>query len=132
MTYLLRGRPTNPVIKSQVLNYTCLFTRSTGTKATYRKTSASVNFKPDEEKKPASILPALCLAFGGQFFFGSLLKLLNDCLMFLSPQLLRFVAVYLSYLLFNNEITSGSNRNIFAVLQQNNQQCLCTYPRNIV
>ncbi|KOB77962.1 ATP-binding cassette sub-family C member 1 [Operophtera brumata] len=64
---------------------------SNGTQATYRKTSASVNFKPDEEKKPASILPALCLAFGGQFLFGALLKLINDCLMFLSPQLLKFI-----------------------------------------
>ncbi|XP_045534713.1 multidrug resistance-associated protein 1 isoform X4 [Papilio machaon] len=62
---------------------------SNGTKATYSKTSASVNFKPENEKKPASILPALCLAFGGQFFFGALLKLFNDTLMFLSPQLLK-------------------------------------------
>ncbi|CAB3223722.1 unnamed protein product [Arctia plantaginis] len=62
-----------------------------GTKATYRITSASVNFKPESEKKPASILPALCLAFGGQFLFGSLLKLFNDILMFLSPQLLRLL-----------------------------------------
>ncbi|KPI96774.1 Canalicular multispecific organic anion transporter 2 [Papilio xuthus] len=60
-----------------------------GTKATYSKTSASVNFKPENEKKPASILPALCLAFGGQFLFGALLKLFNDTLMFLSPQLLK-------------------------------------------
>ncbi|CAD0199749.1 unnamed protein product [Chrysodeixis includens] len=62
-----------------------------GTKATYRKTSASVNFKPETEKKPASILPSLCLAFGGQFVFGALLKLFNDCLMFLSPQLLKLL-----------------------------------------
>ncbi|XP_013142439.1 PREDICTED: multidrug resistance-associated protein 1 [Papilio polytes] len=62
---------------------------SNGTKATYSKTSASVNFKPENEKKPASILPALCLAFGGQFLFGALLKLCNDLLMFLSPQLLK-------------------------------------------
>ncbi|KAJ8721588.1 hypothetical protein PYW07_002363 [Mythimna separata] len=64
---------------------------SNATKATYRKTSASVNFKPESEKKPASILPALCLAFGGQFFFGAMLKLFNDVLMFLSPQLLRLL-----------------------------------------
>ncbi|CAG9578809.1 unnamed protein product [Danaus chrysippus] len=62
-----------------------------GTKATYSKTSASVNFKPDKEVKPASILPALCLAFGGQFLFGALLKLINDVLMFLSPQLLKLL-----------------------------------------
>lgn len=58
-------------------------------KASYSKTSASVNFKPENERKPASILPALCLAFGAQFFFGSVLKLINDILMFLSPQLLK-------------------------------------------
>jgi ATP-binding cassette, subfamily C (CFTR/MRP), member 1 len=62
---------------------------SSGAKATYSKTSASVNFKPENERKPASILRALCLAFGGQFLFGSILKLLNDVLMFLSPQLLK-------------------------------------------
>ncbi|KAM3964279.1 multidrug-Resistance like Protein 1 [Aphomia sociella] len=63
--------------------------KSSGPKASYSKTSASVNFKPENEKKPASILPALCLAFGGQFLFGALLKLINDCLMFISPQLLK-------------------------------------------
>ncbi|XP_053612777.1 multidrug resistance-associated protein 1 isoform X2 [Plodia interpunctella] len=62
-----------------------------GAKATYSKTSASVNFKPESERKPASILPALCLAFGGQFLFGALLKLINDVLMFLSPQLLKLL-----------------------------------------
>ncbi|CAH4037824.1 unnamed protein product [Pieris brassicae] len=64
---------------------------ATGTKATYSKTSASVNFKSENEMKPASILPALCLAFGGEFFFGALLKLFNDLLMFVSPQLLRLL-----------------------------------------
>ncbi|XP_031762816.2 multidrug resistance-associated protein 1 isoform X5 [Galleria mellonella] len=64
---------------------------SNGTKATYSKTSASVNFKPESEKQPASILPALCLAFGGQFLFGALLKLINDTLMFLSPQILKLL-----------------------------------------
>ncbi|XP_060803850.1 multidrug resistance-associated protein 1 isoform X3 [Amyelois transitella] len=64
---------------------------SNGAKATYSKTSASVNFKPEADKKPASILPALCLAFGGQFLFGALLKLINDVLMFLSPQILKLL-----------------------------------------
>nr|XP_026483252.1 multidrug resistance-associated protein 1 isoform X3 [Vanessa tameamea] len=64
---------------------------ASGPKATYSKTSASVNFKPDKERKPASILGALCLAFGGQFLFGALLKLINDTLMFLSPQLLKLL-----------------------------------------
>lgn len=62
---------------------------ASGPRATYSKTSASVNFKPDKEIKPASILPALCLAFGGQFLFGALLKFINDALMFVSPQLLK-------------------------------------------
>ncbi|KAJ2942610.1 hypothetical protein O0L34_g2077 [Tuta absoluta] len=62
-----------------------------GVKATYSKTSANVDFKPESERKPASILPALCLAFGGQFFFGSILKLINDILMFISPQLLKLL-----------------------------------------
>ncbi|XP_023935367.1 multidrug resistance-associated protein 1 isoform X2 [Bicyclus anynana] len=62
-----------------------------GTKATYSKNSASVNFKPEKERKHASILPALCLAFGGQFLFGSLLKLINDILMFVSPQILKLL-----------------------------------------
>nr|XP_032515249.1 multidrug resistance-associated protein 1 [Danaus plexippus plexippus] len=65
--------------------------KANGTKATYSNTSASVNFKPDKEVKPASILPALCLAFGGEFLFGALLKLVNDVLMFLSPQLLKLL-----------------------------------------
>ncbi|CAH2108143.1 unnamed protein product [Euphydryas editha] len=64
---------------------------ASGPKATYTKTSASVNFKPDKERKPASILPALCLAFGGQFLFGAFLKLINDLLMFISPQVLRLL-----------------------------------------
>ncbi|XP_069356357.1 multidrug resistance-associated protein 1 isoform X3 [Maniola hyperantus] len=64
---------------------------ASGTKATYSKNAASVNFKPEKERKPASILPALCLAFGGQFFFGALLKLINDVLMFVSPQLLKLL-----------------------------------------
>lgn len=72
-------------MKVYVLN----FRSANGPKATYSKTSASVNFKPDKERKPASILPALCLAFGGQFLFGALLKLINDTFMFLSPQLLK-------------------------------------------
>ncbi|XP_041981791.1 multidrug resistance-associated protein 1 isoform X4 [Aricia agestis] len=60
-------------------------------KATYSKTSASVNFKPESERKPASILPALCMAFGGQFLFGAFMKLINDCFMFISPQLLKLL-----------------------------------------
>ncbi|CAH2076223.1 unnamed protein product, partial [Iphiclides podalirius] len=69
---------------------------SNGTKATYSKTSASVNFKPENERKPASILPALCLAFGGQFLFGALLKLFNDTMIFISPQLLQLLIEFVN------------------------------------
>ncbi|XP_063535449.1 multidrug resistance-associated protein 1 [Cydia strobilella] len=68
---------------------------SSETRATYSKTSASVNFKPESERKPASILPALCLAFGPQFLFGSTLKLANDLLMFVSPQLLKYLIAFI-------------------------------------
>lgn len=40
-------------------------------------------------KQMASILPALCKAFGGTFVLGSVLKLIQDLLTFASPQLLR-------------------------------------------
>lgn len=63
--------------------------RTNGPKATYSKNSAQVDFKPEVDKKPASILPAICYAFGGEFLFGSFLKLINDILMFISPQLLK-------------------------------------------
>lgn len=64
---------------------------SNNAKASFTKSSASVNFKPQVEKKKASILPALCIAFGAQFLFGALLKLVNDILMFISPQILRML-----------------------------------------
>ncbi|XP_047989436.1 multidrug resistance-associated protein 1 isoform X3 [Leguminivora glycinivorella] len=68
---------------------------SNETRATYSKTSASVNFKPESERKPASILPAMCLTFGPQFLFGSTLKLANDLLMFVSPQLLKYLIAFI-------------------------------------
>ncbi|XP_048480556.1 multidrug resistance-associated protein 1 isoform X3 [Plutella xylostella] len=64
---------------------------SNNPKATFTRTTATVDLKPETERKPASILPALCLAFGGQFVFGSILKLANDILLFLSPQLLNLL-----------------------------------------
>lgn len=103
-------------------------TRSNGTKATYRKTSASVNFKPDEEKKPASILPALCLAFGGQFLFGALLKLINDCLMFLSPQLLKWVICSTLFVLLY-EIRLANNRNMLVILTKQIPACTTVISR---
>ncbi|XP_026315311.1 multidrug resistance-associated protein 1-like isoform X2 [Hyposmocoma kahamanoa] len=64
-------------------------------KATYSQISASMNFKPESERKPASVLPALCLAFGAQFLFGSVLKLINDILTFVSPQLLGLLISFI-------------------------------------
>ncbi|XP_022169430.1 multidrug resistance-associated protein 1-like isoform X2 [Myzus persicae] len=38
-----------------------------------------------------SILPVLCKSFGSTFLFGSFLKLIVDCLTFISPQVLRYL-----------------------------------------
>lgn len=59
--------------------------------ATFKKSSASVNFSSTKPKKQASILPALIKAFGGTFLFGSCLKLFQDVLTFASPQVLRLI-----------------------------------------
>lgn len=59
--------------------------------ATFKKSSASVNFSNAKARKPASILPALIKAFGGTFLFGSCLKLFQDVLTFASPQVLRLI-----------------------------------------
>lgn len=58
-------------------------------KAVY-ETKNGVDFKPAPEKrKIVSILPALVKTFGPSFFFGGLLKVIQDCLGFVSPQILR-------------------------------------------
>ena len=44
--------------------------------------------------KPApvvSVLPALCKAFGGQFLLGACLKVVQDMLQFVSPQILKLL-----------------------------------------
>jgi ATP-binding cassette subfamily C (CFTR/MRP) protein 1 len=60
-------------------------------KATFRKTSGNVDFAGGKQRKKyqASILSALCKAFGPTFIFGSLLKLIQDILTFASPQILK-------------------------------------------
>jgi ATP-binding cassette subfamily C (CFTR/MRP) protein 1 len=60
-------------------------------KATFRKTSGNVDFAGGKQRKKyrASILPALCKAFGPTFIFGSLLKMIQDILTFSSPQILK-------------------------------------------
>lgn len=59
--------------------------------ATFKKSSASVNFVNQKSKKQASIMPALIKAFGGTFLFGSFLKLVQDVLTFASPQILKLL-----------------------------------------
>jgi ATP-binding cassette subfamily C (CFTR/MRP) protein 1 len=64
--------------------------------ASFKKSSASVNFSTAKAKKPSSILPALVKAFGGTFMFGSILKLVNDLLTFASPQILKLLINFVS------------------------------------
>lgn len=61
-------------------------------KATYGAENGGVDFKPSQPtKKIVSVLPALCKTFGPEFFLGALLKLVQDLLAFVSPQILKFV-----------------------------------------
>ena len=43
-------------------------------------------------KKIVSVLPALIQSFGPAFFFGGTLKAVQDCLGFVGPQILRWLA----------------------------------------
>lgn len=52
------------------------------------KTESSQNEKKDTN---ASILPAICRAFGPTFLIASVFKLLDDLLIFVSPQILRLL-----------------------------------------
>lgn len=69
-------------------------------KASYikHKSDGSIEVLPTEysrimrnskNQKEASILPALCKSFGRTFLFGSFLKVIEDCLVFVSPQVLK-------------------------------------------
>ncbi|XP_031616914.1 multidrug resistance-associated protein 1 isoform X6 [Contarinia nasturtii] len=78
------------VAKASGYNVRAAFTGN----ASYTKsrTSASVTINPEQrKKKQASILPPICKAFGPTFLFGAILKLVNDLLTFVSPQLLRAI-----------------------------------------
>jgi ATP-binding cassette, subfamily C (CFTR/MRP), member 1 len=59
--------------------------------ATYKKAPSTVNISSTKARKKASILPALCKAFGPTFIFGACLKLCQDLLTFASPQILRLI-----------------------------------------
>ncbi|KAI2474232.1 hypothetical protein C4B38_000299, partial [Diabrotica virgifera virgifera] len=78
--------------------------------AKFKSDSASVDFVNNKKKKQASILPALFKCFGPIYFFGALLKLIQDLLTFVSPQILGFL---ISYTRFNQEMWKGY---LYAVL----------------
>ncbi|KAL5238885.1 hypothetical protein ACI65C_006295 [Semiaphis heraclei] len=42
----------------------------------------------------ASILPALCKSFGRTFIFGTFLKVIESCLVFVSPQVLKYLIAF--------------------------------------
>jgi len=69
-------------------------------KASYikHKSDGSIEVSPTEysritrgtkSENEASILPALCKSFGRTFLFGTFLKVIEDCLVFVSPQVLK-------------------------------------------
>lgn len=58
------------------------------------KSTGSIDFAGTDKagnvkQKTSSILPAICFSFGPTFLFGAILKLINDLLAFISPQLLK-------------------------------------------
>ncbi|XP_043498534.1 multidrug resistance-associated protein 1 isoform X8 [Polistes fuscatus] len=65
-------------------------------KASFRKSSGQVNFDNTPKKKVSSILPPLCKAFGATFIFGAVLKLVQDIMSFISPQLLKLLIRFVS------------------------------------
>ncbi|KAL0104449.1 hypothetical protein PUN28_017289 [Cardiocondyla obscurior] len=60
-------------------------------KVSYRKASGQVDFNDGRKKKVASILPPICKAFGATFMFGAFLKLIQDVMTFISPQILKLL-----------------------------------------
>ncbi|VVC43741.1 Hypothetical protein CINCED_3A019450 [Cinara cedri] len=74
-------------------------------KASYikHKSDGSIEVSPTEytritrdtkNQKEASILPALCKSFGRTFLFGTFLKVIEDCLVFVSPQVLKYMIAF--------------------------------------
>lgn len=79
-------------------------------KAPYKKarTSATVTINPKQKKKRiASILPAIWKVVGPTFLFGAVLKLIQDLLTFVSPQLLRVLISFVD----RSAIKPLQNRN---------------------
>lgn len=56
--------------------------------AKFKSRSGHVDFVHRPKRKLASVLPAIFKTFGPMFLFGSMLKLVQDLLTFVSPQIL--------------------------------------------
>ncbi|XP_014222077.1 multidrug resistance-associated protein 1 isoform X2 [Trichogramma pretiosum] len=72
------------------------FSSTRGAKATFRKSSGQVDFNNGKKKKMASVLPPLCKAFGPIFLFGVMLKVVQDVMTFISPQILSLLIDFTS------------------------------------
>ncbi|KAJ8982896.1 hypothetical protein NQ317_004326 [Molorchus minor] len=62
--------------------------------AHFKSDAGHVDFVNNKKKKEASVLPALLKSFGPMFIFGAILKLLQDVLTFVSPQILGFLITF--------------------------------------
>ncbi|CAH1713407.1 multidrug resistance-associated protein 1 isoform X3 [Aphis gossypii] len=78
---------------------------SDNAKASYikHKSDGSIEVSPTDysriirgtkNQNEASILPALCKSFGRTFLFGTFLKVIEDCLVFVSPQVLKYLIAF--------------------------------------
>lgn len=94
------------------------------TSASYSKsrTSGRVEINPEQKKKrQASILPPIIKAFGPTFLFGAILKLVQDVMTFISPQLLRAIINFVddsSYAASINKQDGGNVTIISEPLQE--------------
>ncbi|CAH1990666.1 unnamed protein product [Acanthoscelides obtectus] len=62
--------------------------------AKYKHNRTQVDFIQSPKKKQASVLPALIKSFGPIYLFGAFLKLLQDLLTFVSPQILGLLILF--------------------------------------
>ncbi|XP_011264384.1 multidrug resistance-associated protein 1 isoform X2 [Camponotus floridanus] len=81
------------LIKRDELVWT--YFRVENAKASYRKASGQVDFNGSQKKKIASILPPICKAFGATFTFGAFLKMIQDIMTFISPQILKLLIAFI-------------------------------------
>ncbi|XP_045474208.1 multidrug resistance-associated protein 1 isoform X6 [Harmonia axyridis] len=61
------------------------------TNVSYKSDTGNVAFFNNPNKKEASVLSVLVKSFGSTFFFGAFLKLIQDLLSFVSPQILSLL-----------------------------------------